>query len=208
MTAKIDDNYESNVEAICRTFDTHIPKWEKNHEKEILRKLTYRTSEVKLDDMVISMKNGTFRIMKGKLVEVYDVFAPNKFPYTYRAPENRQPVKVVDDFLNDIAMDNEDIKQELLEMVGYTLIPNIKFRKGFILFGVGSNGKSTLTKMVHNLHEYSDSSAACELTTLSDNFKRHKVLNKLVAIGDDIDSKYIKDTGIIKSLISGEDKIP
>ena len=89
------------------------------------------------------------------------------------------------------------------EMVGYILIKNCRFRKGFILYGGGHNGKSTVLNLLKKFVG-EENLSTIELKKLSDTFLTAELENKLANIGDDIDASEIGDTGTIKKLFTGE----
>ena len=89
------------------------------------------------------------------------------------------------------------------EMVGYLLIKNCRFRKGFLFYGGGSNGKSTILNLLKKFIG-ENNLATVELKKLSDPFLTAELEHKLANIGDDIDPKEITDTGTIKKLFTGE----
>src|SRR5699024_8555068 len=89
------------------------------------------------------------------------------------------------------------------EMVGYMLLKHNRYRSGFMLYGHGKNGKSTILNMIKEFigeRNYS----TIELDKLADRFATAELEHKLVNIGDDINNQAIKDTGTIKKLITGE----
>lgn len=90
------------------------------------------------------------------------------------------------------------------EMVGYMLMKNARFRKGFLLHGSGSNGKSTVLNVLKAFLGHRNVSTV-ELKDLgSDRFLPAELYHKLANIGDDIEATEIKDTAKIKKLFTGE----
>lgn len=113
-------------------------------------------------------------------------------------------VKEVDDMLNKITCNNRQTRDLLEEMIGYCLIPTAKFQKGFILYGGGSNGKSTLLDMLIALLGENNVSSL-SLKELNHNFKLQEITSKMANIGDDISDEYLTDTSIFKKLVTGEE---
>jgi putative DNA primase/helicase len=110
---------------------------------------------------------------------------------------------IIDSFMNQISAGDEQKKKFLYEIVGYTLLRKPVFGKMFILYGGGGTGKSTFLNLIKKLigEEY------CSYLTLSDmekEFLPAEMFGKLVNLGDDIDAKILKDTGMLKSVITGE----
>lgn len=89
------------------------------------------------------------------------------------------------------------------EIMGYLLIPTTVAEKAFILYGPGRTGKSTFLKVIeHILGKEQISNVA--LQDLSQRFKASLLLGKLANIYADLPSKNISDTGIFKTLVSGD----
>ena len=87
-------------------------------------------------------------------------------------------------------------------MIGSCLLKHNRYQKAFILYGSGSNGKSTildLLKKFIGIRNYSSMS----LEKVTDRFNTAELENKLANIGDDIDNVVIKDTGTLKKLFAG-----
>ncbi|MFW6025857.1 MAG: DNA primase family protein [Candidatus Woesearchaeota archaeon] len=95
----------------------------------------------------------------------------------------------------------------LQEYIGYMLIPDTSFHKSVILYGEGSNGKSTFLKVIQklfgdlnlanvSLNEFSDPNSA--------RWASFRLVDKLVNICSDVDPQCISKTGPLKTLIAGE----
>ncbi|MFJ7848148.1 phage/plasmid primase, P4 family [Peribacillus sp. NPDC097224] len=89
------------------------------------------------------------------------------------------------------------------ELMGYLLIPETVAEKAFILYGPGRTGKSTILKLIeHILGKKNISNVA--LQDLSQQFKPSLLLGKLANIYADLPNKALQDTGIFKTLVSGD----
>lgn len=97
----------------------------------------------------------------------------------------------------------KEARMFLQEFVGYSLIPDTSFQKSLILYGTGSNGKSTFLNILIKLFG-EENLSSLPLHTLTDRFETVKIQDKLVNICPDISSAYLKETGILKTLIAGE----
>ena len=103
-----------------------------------------------------------------------------------------------------VTENDSEIEDLIYEMIGYCLIPTSKFQKSFILYGDGSNGKSTLLDAVISLlGDYNVSSLSFK--EINHNFKLAEITDKLANIGDDISDEYITDSSIFKKLVTGEE---
>ncbi|MBS3813018.1 bifunctional DNA primase/polymerase [Candidatus Bipolaricaulota bacterium] len=97
----------------------------------------------------------------------------------------------------------EDTRKFLQEFIGYSLIPDTSRQKSIILYGSGSNGKSTFLEVIGALFGESNLTHI-PLHRLANRFETGKLQGKLVNICPDIDSNYIESTGLLKTLIAGE----
>ncbi|MDL2280348.1 phage/plasmid primase, P4 family [Selenomonadales bacterium OttesenSCG-928-I06] len=152
-------------------------------------------------EYIINLKNGRLDLKNMKLLshssEVIDFQQVNASydPKIYHESVDKMIQKV---FRYDRALINL-----FEEMLGYILIKNNRFQKLFILFGEGSNGKSTILRLIRHftgLNNYSTLS----IKDLEDKFKTAELEHKIVNIGDDIPHTHIKDSSKLKSLSRGE----
>ena len=111
--------------------------------------------------------------------------------------------QIIDDFFNQISNKEEDKKTLLYEIIGYCLIRKSVFEKFFICYGEGSTGKSTYLKIIRHL--IGDRNASfLSLNNLEETFMPVNLFGKLINIGDDISYKGIKESDILKKLVTGE----
>ncbi|MFJ8513817.1 phage/plasmid primase, P4 family [Lysinibacillus xylanilyticus] len=89
------------------------------------------------------------------------------------------------------------------ELLGYLLIPETLAEKAFILYGPGRTGKSTFLKLVEFVLGKKHISNV-PLQDLSQKFKTGLLFGKLANIYADLPSKALQDTGIFKTLVSGD----
>ena len=93
----------------------------------------------------------------------------------------------------------------LQEYVGHCLIPDTRHEKAIILLGEGNNGKSTFLEVISRLFgEDNLSGLSIDRLTKKSRFETANLKDKLVNIYNDVDPKIIKDTGLIKTIISGQ----
>ena len=162
---------------------------------------TIRASDIPLQEYIINLKNGRLDVRTNKLLE----FDPEVIDFA-RIPVTYDPDAYsadLDKMLNKVFKHDREVIDLFEEMVGYILIKNARFRKGFLLYGSGSNGKSTVLNLLKKFIGEENLSTV-ELKKLSDPFLTAELEHKLANIGDDIDPKEITDTGTIKKLFTGE----
>lgn len=96
----------------------------------------------------------------------------------------------------------EETIKFLQEFVGLCLIPDTSFRIAVFLYGTGSNGKSMFLETIRDI--FGDGVVSIPLHRIMERFETANLQNKLINICGDIDAKYISDTGVLKSLITGD----
>lgn len=149
----------------------------------------------------IAFKNGIYNI-KNDTLEPFD---PSKVILN-RINHNYNPgayFKPCDDVLNKLACKDENVRALLEEVIGFTFYRRNELRKGFILKGEKSNGKSTFLDMIKNLLG-DENTCALDPKDFSDRFRPAELYGKLCDIGDDIEDDYIPNTAMLKKIISGD----
>lgn len=152
---------------------------------------------------LINLKNGMLDWKTGKLHEHRaDYYSTIQLPVKYNpnAEYNKW-----NDALKDWINDEETIKF-MQEYIGYTLIPDTSLDKTIVLFGNGSNGKSTFLEVINNIFGDKNMTNFClsRFVGSSARWQTAYIENVLVNIASDIDPKYIENPGLIKNIISGE----
>lgn len=98
-------------------------------------------------------------------------------------------------FIEDVT-DEEPRRAENLQFIaGYTLIPDCRYQKIFILLGEGSNGKSVYLEIIQALFGKSNVSVVSP-TGLTQEFQRIKIKDALLNIGKDVSPDF--STGEIR----------
>lgn len=199
-----DNKYTSNANIIEETMIKHIPNLNRNQRREVLDYLSITAPQ-------IPKINFYFLICQNKILDVRDkhefdfskeFFLPNQLNVNYDKTITFN--KEVDKFMERITCGDIEVERLLWEMVGYSLIPTSKFQKAFILYGDGSNGKSTFLDMISNVIGQENISSL-SLKELNHEFKLSEITDKLANIGDDVSDEYITDSSIFKKLVTGED---
>jgi len=162
---------------------------------------TIRMNDIPKQEYIVNLKNGRLDVRTNELLP----FDPEIIDFT-RIPVTYDPDAYsadLDKTLNKVFKHDRQVIDLFEEMVGYLLIKNCRFRKGFLFYGGGSNGKSTILNLLKKFIG-EENLATVELKKLSDPFLTAELEHKLANIGDDIDPKEITDTGTIKKLFTGE----
>lgn len=200
-----DGYYQQDEKIIERKMIELYPSIKQNQRSEVLGYIRIRThkssDDIKVYPYIINLKNTRLDIRTGKCIE----FSPDAIEFD-RIPVTYDPSAYcadLDKMLNRVFMGDREVINLFEEMVGYVLMKNARYQKGFILIGSGSNGKSTLLDLLEEFlgpRNYS----SLPLEKVTDRFNMAELENKLANIGDDIDNVTIKDTGTLKKMISGE----
>lgn len=197
--------YSKSGRSIERKMIEMFPKIKTAQRAEVLNYIQIQTcikpEDVGVNEYVINLNNTRFDLRTNKAIP----FDPAAIEFA-RIPVNYDPnahCADLDKALNKTFCGDREVINLFEEMVGYMLIKNCRFRKGFLLYGGGSNGKSTILNLLKRFIGEANCSTI-ELEKLSDKFKTAELENKLVNIGDDINRKDITDTGLLKKLFTGE----
>ena len=171
--------------------------------KLISRSYTYNDSVPYLDYFAFS--NGVFKLdlESQSLVKVENdperlIF--NRIPYPYDPNAYND---LLNQFLDDIACGDQDIKIQLAEMLGHSLMRRNSIRGIFVLLGETSNGKSTFLDMVSHMLG-NENTSHIKMHELSERFNKWQIGYKLANIGDDISTEYLPDSNIIKSISTSD----
>jgi len=93
----------------------------------------------------------------------------------------------------------------LFEIIGYTLYPEIKFRKAFMLVGEGNNGKSTFINLVKEiLGDYAENISPRELFDSQNRFIVSNLYHKLANAVAESKDYTIDDMDRFKRLTGGD----
>lgn len=152
-------------------------------------------------EYIITLNNTRLDLRSGKTLP----FDPKVIEFTC-VPVDYDPTAYssdLDNMLNKVFNGNREVLDLFEEMVGYTLVKNCRFRKGFLFYGGGSNGKSTVLNLLKKFIG-DENCSTIEMEKLADKFKTAELEHKLINIGDDINRKDIVDTGTLKKLFTGE----
>lgn len=199
-----ENHYTSDSSVIERLALKHIPSLNRNQRNEVLDYLRLVAPEIpEISYYYIICKNCIVDVRDRKQYDYSkDFFIPTLINATYD-PKIKK-CEVVDKFMSRVCCGDKEVESLIYEMIGYCLIPTSKFQKSFILFGDGSNGKSTLLDAIISLlGDYNVSSLSFK--EINHNFKLAEITDKLANIGDDISDEYITDSSIFKKLVTGEE---
>ena len=155
------------------------------------------------DERYVAFKNGIYDILTEQLMQFTpDIYITVQIPWNYNPDAYSADV---DRVLNDLSVNDEDVRALLEECVGYCFYRRNELGSSFFLVGDKSNGKSTFLKMIKNMLGKKNYSPL-DLSELSDRFNTAMMYGKLANIGDDIDDEYMSGAkvAIFKKLVTGD----
>lgn len=176
------------------------------HVREILRAVM-RNAEiihpVELNNperRIIVFENGVLDLQTWELRDKspewkYAIGIPHKFNPDAKCPR-------FDKFIDEILPPESHplIKQ----IIGYLLIPSTAFRKFFVFLGEGANGKSTLIEVIVAMLGHGNVSHQSLHDLASGRFAKAELFGKLVNTCADIESRDVKNSGVLKQLVAGD----
>lgn len=182
-----------------RTANEFFAKLKRNHV------LSKPDVEALLHDSVVGKLN-----LKNGILDIHEnILTPHdqSFGFRYVLPYDYDPTAkapVFTKFLSDVTLDRDELKQTLLEFMGYVLWPSYDDHCFLWLAGTGRNGKSTFLDLIKELVGKDNYS-----TTLLNQFEKSNYLQrmdgKLCNISEESDSPKVSPEilGILKALSSG-----
>ena len=164
----------------------------------------YVENSVNIDSNYINFQNGLYDIQNNEFIKhTPDIFTVNQVHVNY-APDFKQGNKEVDNYLDEVTNHNSVRRKALLQIIGYCLTARTDIQQFFIFYGpTASNGKSTLAKiMVLIIGE--ENVAHKDIKTLNKQFGVSGIEMKLLNIVAELPVGKIKDTAILKNLVTGD----
>ena len=150
----------------------------------------------------VVLRNGVFNLATKQLVP----HSPTQYNTCYidtNYVENAPFSKTIDDFFNKLAGADISKKTLLYEIVGYCLLRRNIFAKFFICLGEGQTGKSTFLNLITKLVG-AENTSYISLSDLETQFMPAELFGKLVNIGDDIEYRPLKETAVLKKVVTGQ----
>ena len=182
--------YETKKFIMIKIFDETMKDNPFNHSKPYL----------------VNFKNGTYNF-KTNQMKPHDIkdYIMQSHNYSIDPGTKEVPIKTIE-WLKDLTGDSDSVKY-LLEMIGYCFYRSYApFQTITILQGAGANGKSTfleyLTKVL--CHENISNVTLQDLGNAQNRFASSNLFQKLANIFADVDSDFIKSTGVLKALTGGD----
>lgn len=153
---------------------------------------------------LLPVKNGILNIYTKTLYP----FSPNKYFFSKINAEYKEEATCpkIKEFIESIVDDDKDYLT-IQEMMGFCLLRDYSFEKGFMLYGEhGRNGKSKLLTLIKEFVSVENCASVSLSEIEKEQFALINLHNKLVNISADLSDTAINNTGNYKSL-TGRDTI-
>lgn len=206
----IDDNLHVYDDGVYRAGNNQIERFmireisnlKRGQRDEVLSYIKLKAPKKRMSSTrYICCQNGVYDLTDEILLpHSPDIVITNKIPTRYNEEAYSESV---DQVLNNIAVDDSEVRLLIEEMIGYTLYRRNEYRGMFILKGDGQNGKSTLLTMIRNMIGRENVSSL-DIKDVSRQFLTAELFGKLANIGDDISKQKVTDTSILKKLVTGD----
>ena len=189
-----DEQYVTDDDRLKRLIFNEVGLMKTRYIDEIIKQMRYRATIIEAGTVFdIKLKNGILR--NGEFIKVnYQDFTPYSIDIIY--DPNTKPVKVVDDYINHLTVNDADYRKKLLEILAHPLIVDKEFKrmlaKFFIFVGNGGEGKGTLLLIIRRILGYSNCSAL-SIKNMTDERYFTTMQNKLVNLGDDVENEAINN---------------
>lgn len=202
-----DGFYQQDERIIERKMIDLYPAIKQKDRSEVLSYIRIKThtpnGSIRTNPYILNLQNTRLDIRTGRMMG----FTPEAIEFD-RIPVKYDPMAECEDLdkmLRRVFLDDQEVLDLFGEMLGACLIKHSRFQKAFMLYGSGSNGKSTILDMIKTFLGSSNYSSI-ELDKLTtDKFAAAELENKLANIGDDLNNNALRDTGTLKKLFSGND---
>ena len=156
------------------------------------------------DTGLVNFKNGVYNFKTKSLVKHNKKY---KMPYVIDVNYTDQSeAPIWDTLLEIITVGKPHMQTAIEEFIGYAIsgCSYNRFNKLLILDGAGSNGKSTLIRIIQMLIG-EDNTASTGLEAISkERFAGHNLVNKLINFCSEEPREAFSNTGILKKLTGGD----
>ena len=187
-----DDNYVYNDREFKKTIFNISPNKDPRFIDNVFKTIELMTEDI-TDDAEFPVKFNNGVLQDGIFTEVkYKEFTPFIIDTTYN--EDAEAVQIVDDYLENLTDGNQEYRQLIEEILGYTLVTSAEqiklLAKFFIFIGDGGNGKGTLLAIIRSILG-NKNIASLSIKNLANDRYFPSLKGKLANLGDDIEDEAI-----------------
>lgn len=195
---KQDDHYVSDNNLLLRAIDKLIQLRPSQH-KQLLDLFQIKSTLQDEDDLPVQFSNG-FALYENELIEVAPGFTPYYLDVAYKEDVYDEHV---DQFMDWFTCNRKDLRNVIEEMFGHVLMTKGFPHKSFFFWGEsGSNGKSTLIKMLQSFADGLHTNVP--LDKFEDDTSVYSLIGKLLNVADDIDASYLDKSSNFKTIAAGD----
>ncbi|GGN59405.1 MULTISPECIES: phage/plasmid primase, P4 family [Oceanobacillus] len=195
---KQDDHFIYDNNLLLRAIDKLIAL-KPNQHKQLLDLFQIKSTLQDADDLPVQFANG-YVLYDNEVVEVDPGFTPYYLNIDYKEDAYDEHV---DNFLNWFTCNRKDLRNVIEEMFGHVLMTKGFPHKSFFFWGEsGSNGKSTLIKMLQAFAEGLHTNVP--LDKFEDDTSVYSLIGTLLNVADDIDASYLDKSSNFKTIASGD----
>lgn len=171
-----------------------------------LRKLPNALDEngvIKEDPFHVNVKNGRLNMLTGELSEHSPMFIDTQRVPTVFNPEARSDA--VDEVLNNVFQGDAELIDLFFQVCGSCLIrDNHLFARSFFFVGEGSNGKSTVLRMMRAMLGNKNICCVKPSEMVGNSFNLANLEHKLANIVEELSSADVDDTDVYKQVVAGD----
>ena len=200
-----DRGYSNNMKELELIIYNLVPEITTNSIKEILHYIDIHLAinPTTPTRHYIQTLNGLVNLYTGEFREFdKNIFTTVSIPVYFNTHADE---KEMTDALMMYANYDKELFELLVEFIAYIFFDKNKFRKMFMLYGIGSNGKSKYTSIIEKFIG-KENITSLSLDDLNHRFKVAALVSSRCNIGNDIGAKLLDDSQMIKKL-TGEDLI-
>lgn len=170
-----------------------------------IKRSTYKKRDDLLEPVLkVCLQNGILNLETMQLEpHTPDIVFFNKLPISFISTADCPLIKK---FLTEVLPTNDDILT-VQELFGYCLYKEYLIHKAIMFVGGGSNGKSTLIKILKHFLGKENCAAVPLHQIEGDKFAVASLFGKLANMFADLPAKALKDSSLFK-MLTGEDNIP
>lgn len=196
-------------ERLIRDVYAKCPDKDSRYVEEVIKQISMKAPLIydTKEGFAIRTQNGVLK--DGKWIEIeYEDFTPYYIDIHY--DPDCVPVKMVDDYIDQLTKNDKDYRRMFLQSLGLSLITNkerVKALGKFFMFrGDGANGKGTLLTIIRNI--LGDiNCTSMSIKQLTDPRYASTLIGKLANLGDDIEAEAIntEQMKILKNISTADD---
>lgn len=200
-----DGYYQSDEHIVENKMIEQFPGIKQRQRAEVMSYIKIKThvpaGDLRFDPWTVNIKSGRFNLLTMTLSQ----HTPGAIEFD-RVPVNYDPDAYspeLDHMLDKVFCHDADVRKLFEEMVGYSLMRHLRYQKGFMFYGSGANGKSTILDLIKAFLGHGNY-VSIDLDDLTKGrFNAAELENKLANIGDDLNNTRIENTGDLKRILAG-----